>query len=409
MTNYTFIDEGINAPLGFSALGESIGIKDCKKDFAVILSDVPCVCAGVFTKNKACAAPVLWDKKIIENGNDVRAVVINSGNANAATGKEGYNNTVITAELFANKIGAKAEEILVCSTGVIGVQLQMDKISAGIEANALQTGKDRKSAKDAAQAILTTDTFIKEYAMSLNIGGKEVKIAGISKGSGMIHPNMATTLAFITTDALISKKLVNQCLKEAADLSFNMISVDGDTSTNDTMFLMANGLAGNAILNSENEDYLLFKNAVIEISKRLAKDVAKDGEGATKLIEINVTGAKTEKDAKMIARSVSTSNLVKTAMFGRDANWGRVLCAMGYADADFNIDNVNLTFESCAGSVLLMKDGAPVVFDEELALKVLTEKEVFINILLTDGKAKATAWGCDLTYEYVKINGEYRS
>lgn len=403
----TEIEGSVTAPKGFSATGEHIGVKKKKKDLAIIKSEVPCVAAGVFTKNLVKAAPVVWCQQIIKN--KIRGIVINSGNANACTGKLGYEHTEIMAKTFADIIKAKQNEILISSTGVIGVPMPIEKIVNGIKATTLWLENTREGSKKAAEAIMTTDTYAKEIAVQFQISGKTVTIGGIAKGSGMIHPNMATMLAFITTDAFISRDLLDKALKETADKTYNMISVDGDTSTNDMAIVIANGMARNTLIVEENEDYNKFKTALEYVNKYLAKQIVNDGEGVTKVLEVNVVGALNEDNAKLIAKSVICSNLVKTAFFGEDANWGRILCAAGYSNGYFNPDKANISFKSLGGEITLFSRGEPIIFDEDKALRILKERQINIIIALGDGKSEATAWGCDLSYDYVKINGEYRT
>jgi len=400
---------GITSPKGFRAAGSHIGIKKNNKDLTLLVSDCPAVCAGVFTTNLVHAAPVAWDRDIVNSGQTVRGVLINSGNANACTGQQGIRDNHAMAKTFGDLLGAPPEEILVCSTGVIGVPLPMDVIIPGIRSAFSSLGRSAAHGDDAANGIMTTDTFSKTITATVTLSGKTITISGMAKGSGMIHPNMATLLAFVTTDAAISPGLLQKALSEVVLDTYNMVSVDGDTSTNDTLLALANGMGGNPTIDEENEDYAVFRGALYEVNKKLAMDVARDGEGAGKLLEANVTGAKTKEDARVIARSVISSALLKAAMFGADANWGRVLCAMGYSGGMFDVQKVDIEFQSVAGAVSLMKKGAPVAFSEEKALEILNEKEINIQIALGDGDAFATAWGCDLTYEYVKINGEYRS
>lgn len=401
------INGNVTSPKGFKATGGFIGIKKAKKDMALILSDVPCNAAGCFTTNVVKAAPVLWDMDIIKN--DIYGVVVNSGNANACTGKQGIDDTKKMADTFAAISNVKSENVVVCSTGVIGVNLPMDKITSGIEKLYPNLDYSFDSGVLAAEAIMTTDTFSKTIALETQIAGKTVTIGGMAKGSGMINPNMATMLCFITTDANITKEMLDKALHECVENSFNMICVDGDTSTNDTVVVLANGLAENDLISEESQYYLEFKKALFEVNKKLAMDCAADGEGATKFMEVNTFGAKTKKDAALMARSVVSSNLFKAALFGEDANWGRALCAMGYSGAEFNPNEVTIYFRSEKGKILLMDNGTPQVFDEDLASLILSEKNIYIDIELKDGNACATAWGCDLTYEYVKINGDYRS
>lgn len=401
------IDGGVTAAKGFKANGAPIGLKkNGNKDMAIIISDSPCTASGCFTTNVVKAAPVLWDMKAVNN--KIFGVVANSGNANACTGQQGLDDAEATAAKLGGLIGKNAENILVCSTGVIGVNLPMDIILSGVDK--VYGGVSTEGWESASQAIMTTDTYNKVIAVELELDGKSVKIGGMSKGSGMINPNMATMLCFITTDCAISKPMLDKAVKAAVADSFNMISVDGDMSTNDTVLVLANGQAENAEITDDNsEDYKKFAEAVMYIAKTLAIKCADDGEGATKLIEANVKGAADIEGAKKIALSVVSSNLLKAAIFGEDANWGRALCAMGYCGVDFDPMKVTMDFRSEKGSINLMNEGKPIVFDEDKAAEILSEHKIYIDIRLCEGEAEATAWGCDLTYDYVKINGDYRS
>lgn len=401
------IEGGITEPEGFWAAGAHIGIKKKKKDLSLIRSEAPATAAGVFTQNIVKASCVVRNQKLISN--KINGIVINSGVANACTGETGARNNEVMAQIYAECLGVSNDTILTASTGVIGSQLPMDILISGIKTVYKSLGRSEENAKKAAKGIMTTDTFVKEIAIQTEIGGETVKIAGISKGSGMIHPNMATMLAFITTDANISRDLLQKALSEDVDDTYNMISVDGDTSTNDMVIVLANGKANNPEITSENEDYQKFKKALHYVNMHLAKQIIKDGEGVTKVLEVNVKGAATKQDAKKIAKSIITSNLVKTALFGEDANWGRIICAAGYSGAQFTPEKTKIEFSSKAGTIVPFVCGEPIAFDEEKALKVLKEKEIQIAINLEDGLEKATAWGCDLSYEYVKINGEYRT
>ncbi|MDR1559532.1 MAG: bifunctional glutamate N-acetyltransferase/amino-acid acetyltransferase ArgJ [Clostridiales bacterium] len=402
-------NHSINAPAGFLAAGDHIGIKKQKKDLALILSEKPAAAAGCFTQNTVKAAPVQYDQSIILSGKKVRGIIVNSGNANACTGEQGLKDVKSAAGAFASLAGIEADEILVCSTGVIGVNLPMDILLPGIGRVFAQLSKSEAAGEDAAQGIMTTDTFAKTAYEEITVEGAVVKLAGMAKGSGMIHPNMATLLAFITTDAAISAELLQKAFTASVRDSFNMISVDRDTSTNDTALILANGMAGNTPIETEGEDFEKFSAALYRINRKLAIDMARDGEGAGKLMEVNVRGARSDADARLIARSVTSSNLFKAALFGSDANWGRVLCSMGYSGGVFDPDHVSVNFRGAADSIDVLKDGAPIAFDEERAKTILTEKEISVDIQLADGDFAATAWGCDLTYDYVKINGDYRS
>ncbi len=401
------IEGNVVSPKGFNACGNAVGLKKSKKDMAIIVSDVPCISAGCFTTNVVKAAPVHWDMKTVEN--KIRGIVVNSGNANACTGKQGLKDTEDTAAKLADLIGCKAENVLVCSTGVIGVNLPMDTILKGVDSTYSLLGSSIESGNTAAEAIMTTDTYPKMAAVEIEIGGKTVTIGGMAKGSGMINPNMATMLCFITTDCAISREMLNKALKNSVEDTFNMISVDGDMSTNDTVLCIANGLAENAEITEEGADFEKFKEALFYINKKLAMSCADDGEGATKLIEAKVTGAKDKENAREMALSVVSSSLLKAAVFGEDANWGRVLCAMGYSGAEFDPMAVTIVFRSENGEIKLMDNGTPIVFDEELAAKILSAHTIYIDMMLSEGDSEAVAWGCDLTYDYVKINGDYRS
>lgn len=404
------IDDGtVTLPKGFYGAGGHVGIKKEKKDLALIYSEVDALAVGTFTQNVVKAAPVLWDKMVVENYDSARVIAINSGVANACTGDEGIYNNELFASKVADNFGVKKEEVLICSTGVIGKQLPMDKIIEGIAKVKALLNNDQKSGEIVAQSIMTTDTKPKHIAVTIELGGKIVTIGACCKGSGMIHPNMATMLGFITTDCNISKELLNKALKEVITDTFNMVSVDRDTSTNDTVLLLANGLANNEKITSENDDYYKFKEALYYVSEYLAKAIAGDGEGATKLLEVQVHGANSIKQAKVIAKSVCTSPLVKTAVYGNDANWGRLLCAMGYSGEEFDPYNVDLSIASEHGTLQLVTKGMATDYSEELATKILSSSEVKAIIDIHNGEYKATAWGCDLTYDYVKINADYRS
>ncbi|RIV19184.1 bifunctional glutamate N-acetyltransferase/amino-acid acetyltransferase ArgJ [Alicyclobacillaceae bacterium I2511] len=400
---------GITAAKGFLAVGGEAGIKPNGKDLAMVVCQVPARVAAVFTTNRVQAAPVMWSRRIVLEGKPVRAVVINSGNANASTGSTGLEHAIAMAETAAQVIGVDAREVLVASTGVIGVPLPIERITKGIVTLFPQLAAGIEAGDSAAQAIRTTDTVSKQAAVRVEVDGHWVTIGGMAKGSGMIHPNMATLLGFITTDAAISKELLERALRSSVADSFHMISVDGDTSTNDTVAVLANGLAQNPEITQVGVAYDRFAAALHAVSLSLAKQIIRDGEGATKLVEVRVAGALSGQAARVLAKSVITSTLVKTALFGEDANWGRVLAALGYSGAEFNPAGVSIRFVSDAGEVRVMDEGEPVWFDEDLARQVLHPAEVLIEVQLADGPGQATAWGCDLSYEYVKINGEYRS
>ena len=400
----------MTAAIGFQAAGGSAGIKKGNvKDMALLYSIVPCVAAGTFTTNIVKAAPVKWDQHIVYDCEAAQAVVCNSGVANACTGEEGYRCCRETAKMAAEVLKIPEDSVLVASTGVIGQQIPMDKIIEGVKMLAPLLSNSREAASLAAQAIMTTDTRQKEVAVSVEIGGKTVTVGGMCKGSGMIHPNMCTMLSFLTTDADISKEMLQEALSEVVKDTYNMVSVDGDTSTNDTVLLLANGLAGNPVINKKDGDYQKFLEALYEVNTILAKKIAGDGEGATALFEVKITGAQSREQAAALAKSVITSNLTKAAIFGHDANWGRILCAMGYSGAKFDPEKVDLFFESAAGRLQIIENGVAVDYSEEEATAILSEAEVTAIADLKQGKAEATAWGCDLTYDYVKINADYRS
>lgn len=402
-------DGTIISPIGFTGVGGHIGIKKAKKDLALIYSEVDAIAVGTFTTNIVKAAPVLWDQMIVEKYNSARVIAINSGVANACTGEEGAINNEKFATLVANDLKVKKEEVLICSTGVIGKQLPMEIISKGISGVKDKLNNDYNAGISVAEAIMTTDTTYKHLAIQVKIDGVIVTIGGCCKGSGMIHPNMATMLGFITTDINISKELLNKTLKDVVNDTFNMISVDRDTSTNDTVLLLANGLANNKKITSEDEDYYKFKEALSYLAEYLAKTIAADGEGATKLLEVQVISAKNINQAKVIAKSVCTSSLVKTAIYGNDANWGRILCAMGYAGEVFDPNQVDLNIISEYGELEIVKEGVACDYNETVATKILSASVVKAIIKLNNGDACATAWGCDLTYDYIKINADYRS
>jgi glutamate N-acetyltransferase/amino-acid N-acetyltransferase len=380
----------------------SAGIKNGKKDVAVIFSDREAAAAGVFTTNRVKAAPVQLTMRHIESGR-ARAVVVNSGNANACNGPRGLEDARAMAARAGELLGVPAQQVLVGSTGVIGQPLPMDKVLPGIERAVAELS--REGGLDAAEAIMTTDIFAKEAAVTLELGGRETVVGGMAKGSGMIHPNMATMLGFITTDAAIAPGWLGKALLQAVERTFNMITVDGDTSTNDMVVALANGAAGNRVIDGEGPDFTAFCAALEEVCRNLAVAIARDGEGATKLLEVRVRGARTERDARTAARAVAASNLVKSAVFGEDANWGRVLCAVGYSGADFDPDAVDVFI----GDEKVAENGAALPFSEERAARALAGKHVVITIDMKTGDAGATAWGCDLTYDYVRINGSYRT
>jgi glutamate N-acetyltransferase/amino-acid N-acetyltransferase len=394
-------------PSGFKFAGVHCKIKRKRKDLGIIFSEVPCVAAGVFTTNVVKAAPVIYDMEILKkNSNGIRAVVVNSGVANACTGEQGMINARRMAEKTAEELGVPVESVLVSSTGVIGVQLPMDKVENGIE-EAVKVLSD--DPLPFAEAIMTTDTKVKMHSTKVTIDGKEITVLGIAKGSGMIHPNMATMLSFITTDAKISEEALKKLLKLSVDDSYNMIDVDGDTSTNDMVIVLANGLAGNTTIQPETDGFWKLYEAVHEVNQVLAEKIVEDGEGATKVIEAHVVNAPDMKSARLIARSIVSSNLVKTAVYGEDANWGRIIAAAGYSGAAFDPNKLDLFFESEAGRIKVAENGQGVPFDEEEAKKILSEKKIKIILDMKQGKEAAKAWGCDLTEKYVEINGRYRT
>lgn len=405
-----YIEGGVTAAKGFQASSAAAGIKyQGRTDMAMIYSEVPCVAAGTFTTNIVKAAPVKWDRQIVSESPAVQAVVCNSGIANACTGVQGMAYCKETAAKAAEVLGIREDAVLVASTGVIGMQLRMDRISAGIDMLAPALNDSIEAGHQAARAIMTTDTIPKEAAVSFEIGGKTVTVGGMCKGSGMIHPNMCTMLGFITTDVCISRKLLQEALSEDVKDTYNMVSVDGDTSTNDTVLLLASGQAGNPVIDSRNGDYQAFCEALHAVNVSLCRKIAGDGEGASALFEVKIIGAATKEQAVTLSKSVVTSSLVKTAIYGHDANWGRILCAMGYSGVEFDPEKVDLFFESAAGRIQIMKDGISAGYSEEEATKILSEPEVTAIADVKMGHEEATAWGCDLTYDYVKINADYRS
>ncbi|KXG75221.1 bifunctional glutamate N-acetyltransferase/amino-acid acetyltransferase ArgJ [Thermotalea metallivorans] len=401
-------DKSLTDVPGFQAVGIHCGIKkNGNKDLCVIYSQKPAVAAAAFTTNIVKAAPLLVNMKHLEISDTIQAIVVNSGNANACTGAQGLEDAYKMSETTAACLNLPPNQVLVASTGIIGVPMPMHVVIPGIKA-ACSLIPDGSGAS-AAEAIMTTDSFPKQITVEIMIDDKPVFISGIAKGSGMIHPNMATMLAFIITNANISKALLTKALKDSVSNSYNMISVDGDTSTNDMVITLANGMAGHPLIDAMDKDYAKFKNALDFVNQTLAKMIAKDGEGATKLIEVSLYHAKTEKDAKICAKSVISSNLVKSAFFGSDANWGRIMCSLGYSGGDFSPDKVDIFFKNAKGTIQLVKDGTGIPFSEEKAKEILDQDYVNIVIDLKDGEYEATAWGCDLSYDYVKINGSYRT
>ena len=404
------INGGVTAAKGFEAAAAKAQIKyKDRTDMALIYSETPCVAAGTFTTNVVKAAPVKWDQEIVKNSPKVHAVVVNSGIANACTGAEGYGYCEQTAQAVERLLRVPVSSVLVASTGVIGMQLPMDRIRDGVALLANAKADTEEAGLEAAKAIMTTDTKPKYAAVQVEIGGKTVTVGGMCKGSCMIHPNMCTMLGFVTTDAVITKEMLQKALSEDIRDTYNMVSVDGDTSTNDTVLLLANGMAGNPVIDRENEDYAAFREALNYVNTELAKKIAGDGEGATCLFEVKVVGAESKEQAVTLSKSVITSSLTKAAIYGHDANWGRILCAMGYSGAQFDPDRVNLYFESAAGKLKIIENGVSTGYSEELATKILSEEHVTAIADLKLGEASATAWGCDLTHEYVNINADYRS
>lgn len=404
------IKGGVTAAQGFEAASCEANIKySGRTDMAMVFSKEPCECAGTFTSNVVKAACVQWDMQIVESGKPMHAVVINSGIANACTGKEGFDACEASARAVEDSLKVPYDSVAVASTGVIGMQLPVDKLVKGINAMSKTLDDSLEAGTAASKAIMTTDTVNKEVAVSFMAGGKKVTLGGMSKGSGMIHPNMCTMLAFITTDLSIDKLLMQEALREVVADTFNMITVDGDTSTNDSLILMANGLAGNDKITAKDEDYKSFKEALFFVCRFLARKMASDGEGATKLFEAKVVNAKSKEDARTLSRAIVGSNLSKAAIYGCDANFGRFLCAMGYSGAKFDQNDVELFFESRAGRLQVFDRGTPIDFDEDFAVKIMKEDEVTVFVDMHEGEAEAAAWGCDLTYDYVKINADYRS
>ena len=401
------ISGGVTAATGFTAGGVHCGIRKsrAKRDLGLIYSDVPAQAAAVYTTNLVKGAPLLVTKRHLADG-VAQACIINSGNANTCNAN-GEEIAEKTASLLASALGIKAEDVVVASTGVIGQPMTIEPFERGIPALIKDLSTDGSAR--AAEAIMTTDTVKKEIAISFEIGGKTVKMGGIAKGSGMIHPNMATMLVFLTTDCAITAEMLQKALSTDVESTFNMVSVDGDTSTNDMVTILANGMAGNPVISKEGEDFATFMQALNSVTVALCKALAADGEGATKFLECTVTGAKTLADAKKAAKAVICSSLVKAAMFGSDANWGRVLCAIGYSGADVDVTKVDVSFMSSKGSISVCEKGASVDFSEEIAKEILSEKEITIAVTLHDGDASSVAWGSDLTYDYVRINGDYRT
>ena len=404
------ITGGVTAAKGFRAAAAAAEIKyKGRTDMAMIYSETPCVGAGTFTTNVVKAAPVKWDQNVVYHHPAAQAVICNSGIANACTGEEGYGYCRQTAEAAAEILGIPTESVLVASTGVIGMQIPIDRIVNGVKMMVPVLADTLEAGTEAAKAIMTTDTVKKEVAVQVEIGGKTVTVGGMCKGSGMIHPNMCTMLGFVTTDAAISKEMLQLALSEDVKDTYNMVSVDGDTSTNDTVLLLANGKAGNPEITEKNQDFELFCKALNYVNTTLAKSIAGDGEGATALFEVKIVGAKSKEQAVTLAKSVVTSSLTKAAIYGHDANWGRILCAMGYSGAQFDPEKVDLYFESRAGKLKIIENGVSTGYSEEEATKILSQEAVTAIADIKMGTAQATAWGCDLTYDYIKINADYRS
>lgn len=404
------IQGGVTAARGFEAAAAEASIKyQNRKDMALIYSPVPCRVAGTFTANVVKAAPVIWDQRIVEEKQQVQCVIVNAGIANAGTGRQGMEYCERTAGKAAACLGISKEAVLIGSTGVIGMQLPIDRIEYGVEILAESKANTLQAGTLAAEAIMTTDTHSKQVAVQITLGGSVVTIGGMCKGSGMIHPNMCTLLAYVTTDASISEEILTKIVKEDVKDTFNMISVDGDTSTNDTLLVLANGLAGNTEITGEGEDYRIFAEALHYVNESLAKMMAGDGEGATALFETKVVNASTKEEARLLAKSVICSSLTKAAIFGHDANWGRILCALGYSGVVFDPEKTDLFFQSRSGSIQICKNGEAYDYSEKEAKTILSEPEVTVLVDMKMGEASATAWGCDLTYDYVRINADYRS
>lgn len=405
------ITGGVTAATGFEAAGIEASVKyQNRKDLALVYSETPCISAGVFTSNVVKAAPVTWDRELVRGGSKpIHAVVINTGIANACTGREGYEICRQTADKTAEVLGIEADSVLVASTGVIGMQIPLDKIVNNLDKLAAAKSHSKEVGTNAAKAIMTTDTVQKETAVTFSIGGKTVTLGGMAKGSGMIHPNMCTMLCFLTTDVVIEKTMLQKALSEVVVDTFNMISVDGDTSTNDSLVVLANGLAENPVIDSEGEDYEIFKEALMTVCTTLARKMAGDGEGATALFETQVIHADTKENARTLAKSVICSSLTKAMIYGHDANVGRIMCALGYSGVSFDPEQVELFCSDGEKEICIAKNGMLTDYDEEEATRILSAPEVKVTVDMKMGEEEATAWGCDLTYEYVKINADYRS
>lgn len=408
--NFNIIEGGVTAAKGFKAASCEAGIKYKNRlDMAMVVCDKPCVSAGAFTTNVVKAACVQWDKKLVDEDNDLQAIVINTGIANACTGKEGFDICRAEAETVKEVLDIPENSVAVGSTGVIGMQLPVDRITAGIKKMSTLLSSEKSAGTSASKAIMTTDTVNKETAVMFAVGGKEVTLGGMSKGSGMIHPNMCTMIGILTTDLCIERSLLKEALRTVIKDTFNMITVDGDTSTNDTVLLLASGLAGNAIIDKKGPDYDTFVEALFHVCRTLARKMAADGEGASKLFTASVKNARSKDDARTLARAIVGSNLSKAAVFGCDANFGRFLCAMGYSGVDFDQNDVQMAFVSGEDKLPVFDKGEPVPFDEGMAKEILSRPEVIVSVNMNEGDAEADAWGCDLTYDYVKINADYRS
>jgi len=399
------IEAGITVVRGIKTAGVHAGLKRKRRDLALIYSESPAVVVGTFTTNQVKAAPVLVTQARVRGRGVARAIVCNSGNANACNGPQGERDALAMGAAVAKELGLAEEDVLVASTGVIGMPLDMDKVRAGIAAAARELARGREAAAAAVEGIMTTDTVPKEVAVRFRIQGRDCYLAGMAKGSGMIHPNMATMLAFMATDCAVDKEALDRLFREVVSRTFNQVSVDGDTSTNDMALLMANGMAGNHPLTAADPEFPVFARALEYAASQLAKAIARDGEGASKLLEVKVEGASSDEAARTIARSIARSNLVKAAVFGEDANWGRILCAAGYAGIPFRPEGVNIYL----GDLQVCEHGAALPFDEAVALEVLRQPEVLIRVTMSEGRGEGVAWGCDLTYDYVKINASYRT
>lgn len=404
------IPGGVTSPVGFKSAGLHVGIRKnkMKKDMAMLLSDVPANAAGVFTLNAVQAAPVIWDKKLVTENGKCQALVVNSGVANTCTGQAGYQDVVAVAEYTAAALGINKELVAVASTGVIGIRLPMETVFTGIDMLIPELDSDIDSGTNAANAIMTTDLYKKEIAVTLEIKGKQVTIGGMCKGSGMINPNLGTVLSFITTDLNISTELLGKVLKKDVLDTYNMVSVDGDMSTNDTVMIFANGMAGNEELTEEDEDFEAFVEAVRYINTSFVKKIASDGEGATKMFQVDIAGMSDKDSARKLAKAIVSSNLVKCAMYGEDANWGRIVCAMGQSGISFDPYKVDIIIASVAGQLRIVKNGTTTDYDEKEATRILSEKQIRLIADMNMGEFGATAWGCDMTYDYIRINADYR-